>query len=242
MEDQQPIVKLDNIAFGYPGGTPILKELSLAVYPKERIGLLGPNGSGKTTLFFIIMGLLRPTAGTVEVFGSRLWEEKDFSDIYRKIGLLFQDADDQLFCPTVLEDVAFGPLNMGKSRKESIEIARSTLADLGLEGFEDRITHRLSGGEKRFVSLATVLAMEPEMLLLDEPTTGLDARTRERLMDRLAQLDIAYLLISHEMDFLADTTDKVHAMEGGKILTDTTVKLHQHVHAHIHGSHPHEHK
>lgn len=242
MEDQQPIVKLDNIAFGYPGGTPILKELSLSVYPKERIGLLGPNGSGKTTLFFIIMGLLRPTAGTVEVFGSRLWEEKDFSDIYRKIGLLFQDADDQLFCPTVLEDVAFGPLNMGKSRKEAIEIARSTLADLGLEGFEDRITHRLSGGEKRFVSLATVLAMEPEMLLLDEPTTGLDARTRERLMDRLAQLDIAYLLISHEMDFLADTTDKVHAMEGGKILTDTTVKLHQHVHAHIHGSHPHEHK
>ncbi len=242
MEDQQPIVKLDNIAFGYPGGTPILKELSLSVYPKERIGLLGPNGSGKTTLFFIIMGLLRPTAGTVEVFGSRLWEEKDFSDIYRKIGLLFQDADDQLFCPTVLEDVAFGPLNMGKSRKEAIEIARSTLADLGLEGFEDRITHRLSGGEKRFVSLATVLAMEPEMLLLDEPTTGLDARTRERLMDRLAQLNIAYLLISHEMDFLADTTDKVHAMEGGKILTDTTVKLHQHVHAHIHGSHPHEHK
>ncbi len=188
------------------------------------------------------MGLVTPRTGTVSIFGKTLTRPADFADVYRKVGLLFQDADDQLFCPTVLEDVAFGPLNLGLDRDAAEATARRTLDRLGLSGFENRITHRLSGGEKRMVSLATVLAMSPSVLLLDEPTTGLDTRTRTRLTEVLNDLEIAYVLISHEMEFLFEMTDKVHAMENGRILADGTVRLHQHVHAHPHGSHPHGHR
>ena len=133
---------------------------------------MGPNGSGKTTLFHIIMGLLTPSSGTIEFFGKPVKTEKDFRKVYKKVGLLFQDADDQLFSPTVLEDVAFGPLNLGKSKLEARNIAQNTLERLGIAHFENRVTHKLSGGEKRLVALATVLSMEPELLLLDEPNTG----------------------------------------------------------------------
>jgi cobalt/nickel transport system ATP-binding protein len=242
MASPAPLISLKGICYAYPGGKTVLDRVDLDFFEGERIGLLGPNGSGKTTLFHIIMGLLQPTAGTIEAFGNPLKAPQDFADIYRKIGLLFQDADDQLFCPTVLEDVAFGPLNMGANRDEAIRIARQTLAHLGLEGFEDRIPHHLSGGEKRFVSLATVLSMSPRILLLDEPTTGLDAQTRHRLIEVLKGLDLSYLLISHDMAFLSEITDKVYAMEDGRLLTEERVRLHQHVHAHAHGAHPHEHR
>ena len=155
--------------------------------------------------------------------------------------MLFQDADDQLFSPTVLEDVAFGPLNLGKSKDEAVEIARSILDFLGLDGFEDRITFKLSGGEKRLVSLAVVLAMAPDILLLDEPINGLDTKTKERLTEILLHLDLSYLLISHDMDFLSETTDAVYTMQNGKIMIDDKVQLHQHAHAHPHGAFPHRH-
>lgn len=242
MGNPQPVISLKGISFTYPGGKTALDRVDLTFYEGERIGLLGPNGSGKTTLFHIIMGLLRPTSGAMAFFGRPLNDARDFGDIYRKIGLLFQDADDQLFCPTVLEDVAFGPLNMGASREEAIRVARETLAHLGLEGFEDRFPHHLSGGEKRFVSLATVLAMSPRVLLLDEPTTGLDTQTRDRLIHVLKGLDLSYLVISHDMAFLSEITDKVYAMEKGALFTDRGVHLHQHVHAHVLGDHPHEHR
>ncbi|MEZ4525085.1 MAG: ABC transporter ATP-binding protein [Desulfobacterales bacterium] len=132
MTASQPLIRLKNVCFTYPGQGMILDQVSLEVFRGDRIGLVGPNGSGKTTLFHIIMGLLKPTAGRIEIFGKPVKSDKDFQEVYRKVGLLFQDADDQLFSPTVLEDVAFGPLNMGKSRQEAAEIARKTLADLGL--------------------------------------------------------------------------------------------------------------
>jgi cobalt/nickel transport system ATP-binding protein len=188
------------------------------------------------------MGLLKPSAGRIEIFGKRARDEKDFADVRRKIGLLFQDADDQLFSPTVLEDVAFGPLNLGKTRKEAIRIAKETLAFLGLEGFENRITFKLSGGEKRLVSLATVLAMAPEILLLDEPINGLDKATQTKLAAILSGLDLSYLLISHDFDFLAETTDAIYTMQDGKILSDKELHIHQHVHAHEHGVYPHRHE
>jgi cobalt/nickel transport system ATP-binding protein len=143
---ENPIIKIDGISFHYPGAAPVLKDLDFTLFEGDRIGLIAPNGSGKTTLFHIIMGLLKPTAGRIEIFGQRVAEEEDFVDVRRRIGLLFQDADDQLFSPTVLEDVAFGPLNLGKSKQEAIAISRKTLSFLGLDGFEDRITIRLSGG------------------------------------------------------------------------------------------------
>ena len=155
-----PVVfNLSKIRYAYPGGPLVLNDLDFHLHAGDRIGLVAPNGSGKTTLFHIIMGLLKPLSGTVEAFGEARGAEADFIEVRRRIGLLFQDADDQLFSPTVLEDVAFGPLNLGKSREEAVEVASNTLAFLGLKGFEDRVTYKLSGGEKRLVSLATVLAM-----------------------------------------------------------------------------------
>lgn len=204
--------------------------------------MLAPNGSGKTTLFHIIMGLLKPDAGAIEIFGKSMKSEKDFEGIRPRIGLLFQDADDQLFSPTVLEDVAFGPLNLGKTKEEAIEISLKTLRFLGLENFEDRITFKLSGGEKRLVSLATVLAMEPEILLLDEPTTGLDMKTRSTLMSILQNLDMSYILISHEFDFLEPTTEKIYTIDNRKIIVDEEFHIHQHEHAHRLGAHPHKHE
>jgi cobalt/nickel transport system ATP-binding protein len=241
MTNSAPIIELKGVTFGYPEGPPVLSDLDFALCPGQRIGIMAPNGSGKTTLFHLIMGLVKPLAGQVAIFGRTLREERDFAEVRRRIGLLFQDPDDQLFSPTVLEDVAFGPLNLGKTKAEAAAIARRTLAFLGLNGFEDRITFKLSGGEKRLVSLATVLAMEPEVLLLDEPENGLDTRTRARLMEILLGLDIAYVLISHELEFLAAATDIIYTMDAGRIHVDKELHIHEHVHAHPLGSRPHEH-
>ena len=240
--NENPIIKLDGISFSYPGGLPVLKSLDFILSDGDRIGMIAPNGSGKTTLFHVIMGLLKPTAGRIEIFGQRVVEEKDFIAVRRRIGLLFQDADDQLFSPTVLEDVAFGPLNLGKSKEEAISISRKTLSFLGLEGFEDRITIRLSGGEKRLVSLATVLAMEPRAMLLDEPSAGLDEATKNRLIDILKNLDISYIIVSHEFDFLSEITDTIYTLQNGRIQLDTAAHPHEHVHAHPYGRHPHKHQ
>jgi len=242
MDMEKPLIHLEDISFSYPGGSLVLDKLNLKFYREDRIGLMSPIGSGKTTLFYIIMGLLRPDSGRIEIYGKPAKEEKDFLSVRRKIGLLFQDADDQLFSPTVLEDVAFGPLNLGKSKDEAIKISKRTLEFLGLAGFEDRITFKLSGGEKRLVSLATILAMEPEILLLDEPTTGLDNEIRVKIAQVLSDLDISYILISHNIDFLSNLTDSIYTMEKGKILLDKTVHIHEHLHAHPHGKYPHEHK
>ena len=242
MQQNNPLINLEGISFKYPGGPMVLKDLDFKLSRGNRIGLIAPNGSGKTTLFHIIMGLLKPSAGKLEIFGKLVREEKDFADVRRRIGLLFQDADDQLFSPTVLEDVAFGPLNLGKPKQEAIEIARRTLNFLGLSGFENRITFKLSGGEKKLVSLATVLAMKPEILLLDEPINGLDVKTRAKLSEVLSGLDLSYILISHDFDFLAETADAIYTMQDGKILLDKELHVHEHVHAHELGTYPHQHE
>lgn len=241
MEDNDLIIHLKDIDFSYPGGSRVLDKLNLKLFRGNRFGLMGPNGSGKTTLFHIIMGLLKPDAGQIEIYNRPVNKENDFRMVRRKIGLLFQDADDQLFSPTVLEDVAFGPLNLGKSREEAMEIAQRTLKFLDLNGFEDRITYKLSGGEKKLVSLATVLAMEPEVLLLDEPTSGLDEKTKIILKDVLSGLDLSYIFISHEIDFLAEITNAIYLMDSGKIDFDEEIHVHQHIHAHPHGAYKHRH-
>lgn len=210
------MIRLRDIRFKY-NSRYILDGLNLHVRPGDRIGLVGPNGCGKTTLSHIIMGLLKPESGDVEIFGKVRSEESDFRDVRGKIGFLFQDADDQLFCPTVLEDVAFGPLNLGKSPEEAKAIVASTLAALKLDGFAERITYKLSGGEKRLVSVATVLAMEPKVLILDEPTTGLDEETTERLIEILTTSNLTYVIISHDREFVKRTADKVLQIKRGVI-------------------------
>lgn len=242
MERNSLIINLKDILFSYSGDKPVLDNLSFQLHRGEQIGLVGPNGSGKTTFFHIIMGLLRPSSGSIELFGKPTHGEKDFREARKRIGLLFQDADDQLFSPTVLEDVAFGPLNLGKSPEEAGDIAVKTLSKLDLLGFENRITYKLSGGEKRLVSLATVLAMDPEVLLLDEPTNGLDEETEEKITGILKGLDLSCIFISHNLDFLFETTDRICAMANGKISIDEGLIPHSHVHIHKFGRLPHEHK
>jgi cobalt/nickel transport system ATP-binding protein len=220
MDNPEVIIELKGVSFGYDGNQsqrPVLHELNFRVRRGERVGLMGPNGSGKTTLFHLLMGLLRPTQGEIVVFGKKRLHEKDFREVREKIGLLFQDSDDQLFCPTVAEDVAFGPLNLGKSQEEALKITRQVLESLGLEEFENRLTYKLSGGEKRLISLATVLAMQPEVLVLDEPTTGLDEDTVERLIQILRSSNLTYLIASHNRDFLSKTTDIFYHLGGGKV-------------------------
>ncbi|MFZ0448637.1 MAG: ABC transporter ATP-binding protein [Desulfatiglandaceae bacterium] len=236
------LINLEHLTFSYKGHAPVIRDVTFQLLSGEKVGLVGPNGSGKTTLFLLLMGLLKPSSGTIELFGKRVERETDFREVRQRIGLLFQDADDQLFCPTVLEDVAFGPLNQGRSTDDARNIACETLDALGLGGFEDRVTHRLSGGEKRLVSLATILAMKPQVLLLDEPTTGLDSETMERLISILKDQDLAYVLISHDMDFLIETTDKVFAMDHGEVFSEEEMTPHTHVHVHGYGRMPHTHR
>ena len=150
--------------------------------------------------------------------------EADFLDVRRRAGLLFQDSDDQLFCPTVVEDIAFGPLNLGKSRDEALAIATQTLEKLGMHGFEERITHQLSGGEKRMITLASVLAMDPEVLLLDEPSNALDTQARLRLIDTLKALPQAMIIISHDDDFIAQLATKELRLENAKLVSVTDPK------------------
>ncbi|MGD8835737.1 MAG: ABC transporter ATP-binding protein [Desulfobacteraceae bacterium] len=241
MMTTQTIIQLSNIRFAYPNRSPVFKDLNFTLARGDRIGWVAPNGSGKTTLLHIIMGLLPPDEGRIEIFGRAVKEEKDFVTVRQRIGLLFQDADDQLFSPTVLEDVAFGPLNMGKSKDEAVTISQRILKDLGLNEFEDRVTFNLSGGEKRLVALATVLAMEPEVLLLDEPTSGLDEKTKSRLKEVLRALDISYVLISHEFDFMADMVTAYQTFQNGRIIEDPQHHPHVHEHAHPLGGQPHKH-
>jgi cobalt/nickel transport system ATP-binding protein len=242
MNTSHLLINLEGITFRYPGADPVLENLDLKFYSGEKMGLVAPNGSGKTTLLHIIMGLLKPESGQLEIFGKPVSNEKDFLEVRRRIGLLFQDSDDQLFSPTVLEDVTFGPLNLGKTTANAIDIARKTLAYLGLTDFEDRVTFKLSGGEKRLVSLATVLAMEPEILLLDEPINGLDTKTQKIITDILSRLELSYIIISHDIDFLAETTNALYTMQEGRILLDNKLSVHKHVHAHPHGTYPHKHE
>lgn len=241
MTDPKSLIKLTNISFNYPGRENLIDNADFTISIGDRVGLMAPNGSGKTTLFHIIMGLIKPTTGQIELFGNIMETEKDFSKVRPRIGLLFQDSDDQLFSPTVIEDVAFGPLNMGKSKSEALTIARETLTLLGLTPYADHVTFKLSGGEKRLVALATILALQPDVLLLDEPSTGLDRTTRERMATVLEELEIPYLLISHNMDLLQRLTTNILTLEYGKLIVNETAKLHAHYHLHTHGETPHQH-
>lgn len=217
MDTQNPLIRLKGISFAYAERPFVLKNINFTLHKGERIGLIGQNGSGKTTLLHIIMGLMRPTSGEIEIFEKKRVNEEDFQQIRERIGLLFQDPDDQLFHLTVAEDVAFGPLNLGKSKEEVLSIVHETLALLSLSGFEDRITYKLSGGEKKLVSLATVLAMQPEVLLLDEPTTGLDVRTRQGFKNYLKSTKLSYIIVSHDTDFLVDTTNVLYKINNGTL-------------------------
>ena len=233
-------LRLENISFGHSSQQQLFKGLNFEL-SSGKVGLIGQNGCGKTTFLHLIMGLYKPETGSVFLDDRVIRSRDDLRYLRRQVGFLFQDADDQLFSPTVIEDVAFGPLNLGNSPVVAREKSEKMLARLGLVGFEDRLTHELSGGEKKLVALATILVMEPRFLLLDEPTNNLDAGTRMRLVDIISQLAIPMLIISHDWDFLARTTSYIYSLEHGHLHRNETEFLHTHPHAHAHGDHPHDH-
>jgi len=213
---KEPIIRLKGVVFKYDERY-VLKGVDLEIFEGERIGLWGPNGGGKTTLLYIIMGFLKPESGIVEILGKVRNKEEDFLEVRRKLGFLFQDSDNQLFCPTVKEDIAFGPLNLGKSREETFKIVEETCELLGLNGLKERLNHKLSYGEKRLVALGTVMAMKPVCYLLDEPCLGLDEMTQKRILSILRNNAKTYLLVSHNKEFLRQTTDKVYLLKDGRL-------------------------
>lgn len=215
------LISLDAVSFGYAPDRMVLDRCSFRLERTERVGLVGSNGSGKSTLMKLIVGILRPASGTLEVFGTPRVREGDFHEVRRRVGFLFQDSDDQLFCPTVAEDVAFGPLNLGKSRAEAWQIVTETLTALRLSGFERRITHNLSGGEKRLVALAAVLAMSPEVLLLDEPTAGLDDDAAARVADVLGELPQAMAIASHDTRLLERLATRLLRFSHGRLVEES---------------------
>ena len=226
------LIRLDHITVSRDG-TQVLRGASLQLMPGDRLAIVGPNGSGKTTLLRTIVGLETPDAGTVELFGTPCADESQFRALRPRIGYLFQDSDDQLFCPNVIEDVMFGPLNIGCSEAEARDRAEAALDSLGIAALAERISHRLSGGEKRLVCLAGLFAMRPDVLLLDEPTNGVDADNGARLRAALESFTGAMVLVSHDSGFVAGLARRAMILADGQ-LTEAEIHSHPHIHTHPH--------
>ena len=214
-----PALAVESLRFSYPDGREALAGVDLAIGAGERVAVLGPNGAGKTTLALHLNGLLRAPSGEVRVGGTRLTDET-VSEIRRRVGLVFQDPNDQLFMPTVAEDVAFGPANLGRRGEELDAVVEDALESVGATGLAKRPPHHLSGGEKRLAALATALAMGPEILVLDEPGAGLDPAGKRMLADTLAGLDVTLIVITHDLPFALELCPRSVVMEGGRVVLD----------------------
>ena len=214
-----PAVRLVDVRYRYADGTAALCDLGCEIAAGEAVGLVGPNGAGKSTLALLLAGFLRPEAGRVEVFGVPV-ERRTLVEVRRRLGLVFQDPDDQLFLGTVLDDVAFGPLNQGLDGEAARARATATLARVGLERLGARFPGHLSAGEKRAAAIATALAMQPELLVLDEPTANLDPRGRRRVIDIIRGLPGTRLVISHDLEMVLDCCTRVLLLDAGRLVAD----------------------
>ena len=213
------VLRLQEIHFAYQKSSPVFSGLNLQVRRGERLGIIGPNGAGKSTLLLLLNGLLKPEKGRVEVFGEAISPESEMK-VRQTVGLVFQNPEDQLFCPTVFDDVAFGPLNFGLSKEQVTARVRQALNEVGLSHFEERSTFNLSFGEKKLVALATVLSMQPEIVALDEPTSNLDAIHRRKIMRWVSQNGRTCLITSHDLDMIYDTCQRTIILNRGQIVAD----------------------
>jgi cobalt/nickel transport system ATP-binding protein len=218
--EDQPLLQVNGLHYVYPDGTPALHDVSFQVRPDESIGLVGPNGAGKTTLFLCLAGVLPVRPGMVRVAGLDPGLSKERRELPAKLGVVFQNSDDQLFNTTVFEDVAFGPLNLGLPADEVRRRVSVALAHVGLSGLEDRVPFHLSGGEQRRAALAGVLAMRPEVLLLDEPSMFLDPRGRRELLGHLQALPGTKLIAAHDLEFVRSLCGRVLVIDGGRLVAD----------------------
>ena len=215
-------LEVRDLRFKYPDGRVALDGVSLRIEPGEKVALVGPNGAGKSTLLLHLNGILRGE-GEVRVCGLRV-EDGTLGQVRAAVGLVFQDPDDQLFSPTVFEDVAFGPLYMGRSPEDVRARVERALGAVGMAGGEGRVPHHLSGGEKRRVAIATVLAMDPEILVLDEPTAGLDPRGRRGLIRLLDELPQTMLVSTHDIRMVAELFKRTIVLDGGRVVADAPTR------------------
>lgn len=213
------MIELKNVCFSYESGVEVLSGVSFAVAEGESVGLIGANGAGKSTLMRIMLGLLAPTAGEVRVGGTKV-EKKTLPEIRRRLGFVLQDSDNQMFMPTVREDLLFAPLNYGLGREEAERRADAALKTLGIEYLRDRYNHKISGGEKRMAAIAVVLAMEPEAILMDEPTTALDPYNRRTVINAVNALPQTKLIAAHDLDMILECCSRVILLSGGRVAAD----------------------
>jgi cobalt/nickel transport system ATP-binding protein len=216
------VIEVAGLEFAYPDGRRALQGVDLKVGAGERVAILGANGAGKSTLLLQLIGILRPQAGSVSVFGVRV-DKKSVREVRRRLGLVFQMPDDQLFCTSVFDDVAFGPRNLGIPEHEVKRRVEAALAGVGLDGFGDRMAHHLSPGEKKRASIATVLSMDAECLALDEPTSLLDPRTRREIAGLLRSLPQTQLIVTHDLELARETCTRAVVMDGGRVVADDCV-------------------
>ncbi|WP_277452228.1 ABC transporter ATP-binding protein [Janibacter sp. DB-40] len=214
-----PVVELRGLRHAYPDGHEALRGVDLHVHPRERVALLGPNGAGKTTLVLHLNGVLRPDSGSVTISGLPVADES-LLEVRRRVGIVFQDPDDQLFMPTVRQDVAFGPRNLGLRGDELESRVDSALAAVEVSDLADRPPHHLSFGQRRRVAIATVLAMEPEILVLDEPSSNLDPAARREVADILRGLDVTVLMVTHDLPYALELCERSVLLSDGRVVGD----------------------
>jgi cobalt/nickel transport system ATP-binding protein len=212
-------LEIRGLRFAYPDGREALRGVDLIVEAGERVAVLGPNGAGKTTLVLHLNGILEPTAGAVTVGGLAV-AKANLPTIRRRVAIVFQDPDDQLFMPTVRDDVAFGPANAGERGADLDERVQQALAAVGMGEHVDRAPHHLSFGQRRRVAVATVLAMEPELLVLDEPTSNLDPAARRELAEILDTLDLTQLVVTHDLPYALELCPRAVILDEGRIVAD----------------------
>jgi cobalt/nickel transport system ATP-binding protein len=214
-----PALEVVDLCYRYPDGTEVLRDVGFHIHPGERVALLGPNGAGKTTLVLHLNGIIEPDSGTVRVAGLPVVPEH-LMEVRRRTGVVFQDPDDQLFMPTVWKDVAFGPANYGLEGEALAARVGAALESVGMTEVAQRPPHHLSLGQRRRVAVATVLAMEPEILVLDEPTSNLDPASRRELATVLTGLDITMLMVTHDLPYALELCPRSLVINDGRIVAD----------------------
>jgi cobalt/nickel transport system ATP-binding protein len=219
------LVEIQHLQYAYPQGREALVDVSLHLDHGERVGLIGPNGAGKTTFLLVLAGLMKEFQGDVSVAGCDLRTADGRRNVHRKLGVVFQNTDDQIVNANVYEDVAFGPLNLGLPEAEVRQRVAGALASVGLdEDYWQRIPFHLSSGEKRRVAIAGVVAMQPQIMLMDEPTSDLDPRGRRELAHILGRLPITRIVSSHNLEFVLETCDRVLVLDEGRLRADGPVR------------------
>jgi cobalt/nickel transport system ATP-binding protein len=212
-------VEVKNLSFSYPDGFQALYDISLHIGPNQKVALVGPNGAGKSTFMLHLNGLLRGSQGEICIGGLPLTDE-NLGQIRAWVGLVFQNPDDQLFNPKVIDDVAFGPLHMGLPHEEVLHRSHEALEAVGMAGFEDRVSHHLSIGQKKRIAIATVLSMAPKILVFDEPTADLDPRARRSLINLLDEMERTMLVATHDMRMVQEIFPRTVVLDEGRIVAD----------------------